>query len=392
MPVIRQRMCYTTVCEEQTKVCYRPVYRTVMKECQHHHLQAVLRAALSRRALHRLPAGDGAVRRARSATPSSRPVTETCYRECRYTVQKPVWQEYQVPVHCTTYHPVHETHYRECLLHRPEAGAGRNTRCRCAGRTYRQVQRNPLSRGLLHGPEAGAGRNTRCRCAGPPIGRCMKPTTATARYTVLAAGVAGIPGAGDAGPPIARSRKRTSATAVHRLQAGDAAVPGAGARTRRISRSTSSTRCQVPETCYRTVTEPRQCVFKTCVYEPVWTEKCYKVCTGEWKEEKVYCPGPVVRADAAGPPASGSSTRAPAGRTGARASASPTACRRRAAASPSEIWCPKEEIRTVRCCQMVPREQCQTITYHVCRQVPVTVMKPVTYTTCRMVPQTAPRW
>src|SRR5262249_1821680 len=50
----------------------------------------------------------------------------------------------------------------------------------------------------------------------------------------------------------------------------------------------------VPVTCYRPVTEPRQQVIKTYTYEPVWTEKAVTVCTGDWKVEQEYCPGPVV--------------------------------------------------------------------------------------------------
>src|SRR5262249_28648073 len=34
-PAVRYRICYKTVTEERTKVCYRPVHRTVMKECRY---------------------------------------------------------------------------------------------------------------------------------------------------------------------------------------------------------------------------------------------------------------------------------------------------------------------------------------------------------------------
>ena len=43
--------------------------------------------------------------------------------------------------------------------------------------------------------------------------------------------------------------------------------------------------CQVPQTCYRTVTEPRSMVCKNYTCEPVFTEKCVPVCTGDWHVE-----------------------------------------------------------------------------------------------------------
>ena len=46
---------------------------------------------------------------------------------------------------------------------------------------------------------------------------------------------------------------------------------------------------ETTEVCYRTVTEERERVCKTCIMEPVWTEKCVKVCTGDWQTEKEYC-------------------------------------------------------------------------------------------------------
>src|SRR5262249_46666829 len=57
MPRVRTRVCYQTIVENRTKVCYRPVYHTVLKECRY---------------------------------TTSRPVYEQHYRECRYTVCRPV--------------------------------------------------------------------------------------------------------------------------------------------------------------------------------------------------------------------------------------------------------------------------------------------------------------
>src|SRR5262249_47178621 len=50
----------------------------------------------------------------------------------------------------------------------------------------------------------------------------------------------------------------------------------------------------VPVTTYRTVCEPRQYTYKTCTLERVWQEHPVRICTGEWREERHYVPGPVV--------------------------------------------------------------------------------------------------
>ena len=42
-----------------------------------------------------------------------KPVYEQHTRECRYTVMRPCYQEYQVPVRWTTCRPVYEQHVRE---------------------------------------------------------------------------------------------------------------------------------------------------------------------------------------------------------------------------------------------------------------------------------------
>src|SRR5262249_21031192 len=42
-----------------------------------------------------------------------RPVYQQHVRQCCYTVQRPVWQEYQVPVKTVSYRPVYQQHTRE---------------------------------------------------------------------------------------------------------------------------------------------------------------------------------------------------------------------------------------------------------------------------------------
>ena len=36
-----------------------------------------------------------------------------------------------------------------------------------------------------------------------------------------------------------------------------------------------------------------------------------------------------------------------------------------------KTYCPREEIRTVKCCKMVPKEYCEVVKYNVCKVVPV---------------------
>src|SRR5438477_121838 len=63
-PAVRFKVCYQTVTEYQTRVCQRPVYRTVMRECR---------------------------------TTVCKPVYEQHLRECRYTTCRPVVECYEVP-------------------------------------------------------------------------------------------------------------------------------------------------------------------------------------------------------------------------------------------------------------------------------------------------------
>src|SRR5437588_7459900 len=124
--------------------------------------------------------------------------------------------------------------------------------------------------------------------------------------------------------------------------------------------------CCVPTLCYRTVTEPRQQVCKTYTCEPVWTEHCYKVCTGDWKTESHYCPGPTVTKCCRTPgtwcfdPCTCTSRYCP-GEVVKYAVQQPGHCECR------RVWCPKQETRVVRCCHYVPKEECHTVCYNVCK-------------------------
>src|SRR5262249_4882553 len=79
LPVVRYRICYRTVVEEQKCVSYRPTYHTVLKEC--HYITV-------------------------------RPVYEQHWKECRSTTLRPVWEEYEVPHKYTVYRPCYEQHVR----------------------------------------------------------------------------------------------------------------------------------------------------------------------------------------------------------------------------------------------------------------------------------------
>src|SRR5262249_54135061 len=115
---------------------------------------------------------------------------------------------------------------------------------------------------------------------------------------------------------------------------------------------------EIPITYYKTVMEPRQRVCKSYVCEPVWTEKCYKVCTGDWQIERHYCAGPVTTRCCKLPgswhfdPCTCTSYYCPGPIiTYPLQKPGHWVCKR--------TWVPREEIKTVRCCHYVRREHCQ---------------------------------
>src|SRR5436309_15845621 len=65
-PAVRYKVCYKTVVDYETRVCQRPVYRTVMRECRY---------------------------------TTCRPVYEQQWRECRTTTCRPVVESYPVVRH-----------------------------------------------------------------------------------------------------------------------------------------------------------------------------------------------------------------------------------------------------------------------------------------------------
>src|SRR5262249_4064039 len=144
--------------------------------------------------------------------------------------------------------------------------------------------------------------------------------------------------------------------------------------------------CEVPMTFCKTVSEPRSVMLKTYTREPVWTQKTIKVCTGNWHEERHYCPGPVQTYSCRLPgtwdfdPCSCKCCYCP-GPVVQKSSQSPGhwVCNR--------TWVPREELRTVSCCHYVYREHIQTVNYTVSKLVPYTVVKNLSYRTCKLIPE-----
>jgi hypothetical protein len=175
--------------------------------------------------------------------------------------------------------------------------------------------------------------------------------------------------------------------------------------------------CCVPKlrykTCYQTVVEERikthyqivhktiekECRYVVCkpVYEivekeckkivckPVWEEKQVKVCTGEWKEEQYYCPGPVKAVRHRTPatccfdPCTCKTIRIP-GQCYTEYVQCPGTIKCR------KVWVPREEVRTVKVCKMVPEEVVEKVQVKVCKMVKEEVVKKVPVTVCEKVP------
>ena len=145
----------------------------------------------------------------------------------------------------------------------------------------------------------------------------------------------------------------------------------------------------IEKECHYTVCRPVwECVEKECkkiVCKPVWEEKQVKVCCGEWKEEKYFCPGPVKTVKHRDPdtccydPCTCKSIRIP-GKCWTECVQCPGTWKCK------KVWCPREECRTVRCCKYVPEEICEKVQVKVCHMVKEEVCKKVPVTVCEKVP------
>lgn len=151
------------------------------------------------------------------------------------------------------------------------------------------------------------------------------------------------------------------------------------------------------QNCYKTI--EKECRYTVCkpvwevcekeckriICKPVWEEKQVKVCCGEWKEEKYYCPGPVKAVRHKSPdtccfdPCTCKTVRIP-GQCCTEYVQCPGTWKCK------KVWCPREECRTVKCCRMVQEEVCEKVQVKVCRMVQEEVCKKVPVTVCEKVP------
>ena len=145
----------------------------------------------------------------------------------------------------------------------------------------------------------------------------------------------------------------------------------------------------IEKECRYTVCKPVwETVEKECkkiVCKPVWEEKQVKVCTGEWKVEEYYCPGPVKAVRHRTPdsccvdPCTGKTIRIP-GQCYVEYVQCPGTVKCR------KVWVPREEVRTVKVCKMVQEEVVEKVQVKVCKMVKEEVVKKVPVTVCEKVP------
>ena len=181
MPVVRYRVCYRTVEEEQPCVCYRQVFHTVMKECR---------------------------------SVCYKTVYEQHVRQEHYTVCKPVYEDYNVARKYTVCHTEYEQHMAQ----------RRYTTCKPVYSEYQvPVQLLHLSAGLrtarrpalLHNLQAGLlGVSSAGQLLHLPAGlRTARRPTLLHR---LPSGLSGLPGAGSTTARASRSTSSTSLNAATR--------------------------------------------------------------------------------------------------------------------------------------------------------------------------------
>jgi hypothetical protein len=148
---------------------------------------------------------------------------------------------------------------------------------------------------------------------------------------------------------------------------------------------------RVPVTCTRQVQECRTECRVGYRVENVETEKCVKVCGGEWQERREYCPGPVVTRCCKTPgswifdPCSGCSRFCPGQTVQEQVQCPGTwVCKK--------VWVPKEEYKTIKCCTQVCKPYTYTVQVPYCRTECYTTYRDECYTTCRQVPEQCVRY
>ena len=116
---VPQHYCtYHPVYQQHVRKCcytvYKPVCAGISGAATLLHLSSGVSAARAQVLLHGRTSRAGRSIRCRSTTAPITPSTSITCAKCCYTVYKPVVQEYQVPQHYCTYHPVYQQHVRKC--------------------------------------------------------------------------------------------------------------------------------------------------------------------------------------------------------------------------------------------------------------------------------------
>jgi hypothetical protein len=141
---------------------------------------------------------------------------------------------------------------------------------------------------------------------------------------------------------------------------------------------------QVPEVKYQCVTEYRNETRVSYVQEPVYTEKCVKVCGGHWEERTECIPGPIVTKCCRLPgtyvfdPCTCTTKYCPGEVVRQQYQCPPTTVTKK-------VWVPTVETKIVKECKMVCKPVCTTVQVPCTKMVPYTTYRDCSYTTCRMV-------
>ena len=259
MPTVHYRVCYRTVEEEQPCVGYREVYHTVDEPCRSVCYKPVYEQHTCEQHYTVCSRFTKIIEVRRNYT-VCHPVYEQHVAQRRYTVCHPVTQEYCRSRALLHLPPGVRTARRPAPLHRlPSGGSG-----------------VPGAGQLLHLPAR------------------LRATRHARRYTVCHTMCQEYQVPPSTTRPAARCTKQHVAQPpLHRLPSGVSGIRSARSITPPASRCTSSTPARFRKPAVARSSEQRQYCYKTCTCEPVYEEKCVKVCTGCYETEQVFCPGPV---------------------------------------------------------------------------------------------------
>jgi len=147
-------------------------------------------------------------------------------------------------------------------------------------------------------------------------------------------------------------------------------------------------KCVMKECHYTVCRQVHECVEKECrkvVCKPCWEEKQIKVCCGEWKCEQCFVPGKCVTRKCRLPD---TCSYDPCTGCCRHCRGEKVCCQVQLPGcwKSHKVWCPREEVRTVRCCKMVQEEVITKVPVNICRTVREDVCKMVPVTICEKVP------